>query len=198
MGYTETGRPQWSTTAVGKKNVVLAAILLTLFCVFFTFRNQSPPSSGTVSSSRTSTSTFSLGGKKDNLGDIYNDTLGVRIPRSLHSIDGLLAQSPVSLGLDTDAVAQFQKVYAINLPERTDKKDNMRLQAKATNFSIEIVDGVIGSKVSYKAIPYVSTREGPGRVVVTVVVDPSSPCQTFKQNNGTIGCWRAHLNVLQK
>lgn len=32
----------------------------------------------------------------------------------------------------------------------------MRLQARATNFSIEIVDGVIGSKVSYKAIPYVS------------------------------------------
>ncbi|KAK6387240.1 hypothetical protein LTS17_000507 [Exophiala oligosperma] len=144
MGYSEAGRPQWSTTTVGKRNIVLAAILLSLFCIFFTFRNQSPPS-GTASPSGMSTSKFSLGGKKDNLGDVYNDTLG------------------------------FQKVYAINLPERTDKKDNMRLQARATNFSIEIVDGVIGSKVSYKAIPY-----------------------TFKQNNGTIGCWRAHLNVLQK
>lgn len=82
MGYSEAGRPQWSTTTVGKRNIVLAAILLSLFCIFFTFRNQSPPS-GTASPSGMSTSKFSLGGKKDNLGDVYNDTLGVSIiPRS--------------------------------------------------------------------------------------------------------------------
>jgi hypothetical protein len=50
---------------------------------------------------------------------------------------------------------QFEKVYAINLPERSDKRDSMLLQAELTNFTLEMVDGVLGSEVSKKALPHV-------------------------------------------
>ena len=62
----------------------------------------------------------------------------------------------------------------VNLPERTDKKDAFTLQAGLTNISFSVMDGVLGSEVSPKALPY-----------------------GFNQDDGAIGCWRAHLNIYQ-
>jgi hypothetical protein len=63
------------------------------------------------------------------------------------------------------------------LPARTDRRDAFVLAAALSNFEAEIVDGVQGDTVPDKVIP-----PGLGR---------------GHFNEGEIGCWRAHANVLQ-
>ncbi|KAK5452078.1 hypothetical protein LTS15_007801 [Exophiala xenobiotica] len=141
--YRLPARGPWMAATFAKRNLVFACFLITLSGVISTYFYHEPIARNVASLSRRPG--FSPMGKSDNLGDIFNDTLG------------------------------FQKVYAISLPERTDKRDTMLLQAQLTNFTLEMVDGVVGSKVSPKALPY-----------------------TMKQDNGTIGCWRAHLDIFNK
>lgn len=62
----------------------------------------------------------------------------------------------------------------ISLPERTDKRDAFAVTAGITGFDYNITDGVDGSKISTKALPY-----------------------TMNQSPNSLGCWRAHLNVWQ-
>ncbi|KAL3420063.1 Procollagen galactosyltransferase 1 [Phlyctema vagabunda] len=72
----------------------------------------------------------------------------------------------------------FEKIYVIGLPERTDKRDAFSLQASLTDIHFEWLDGVKGEKVADKAIP-----------------------QFWPSNAGkgaTLGCWRGHMNAIQK
>ncbi|KAI1611048.1 hypothetical protein EDD37DRAFT_693586 [Exophiala viscosa] len=68
----------------------------------------------------------------------------------------------------------FQKVFVLSLPTRPDKRDSISVQASLTEFDVTFVDGVVGSEIGDKALPYTMT----GRV-------------------NELGCWRAHMNVLQ-
>lgn len=43
----------------------------------------------------------------------------------------------------------------VSLPERSDKRDAFSLQARLSDLSFVIADGVVGSEVSKKALPYV-------------------------------------------
>ncbi len=58
-------------------------------------------------------------------------------------------------GADRKAM-QFQKVFAINMESRTDKKDTRTLAAALTGFDIEWLPGVAYEDVSQKAAPPVS------------------------------------------
>jgi len=58
-----------------------------------------------------------------NLNDTYNSTLG------------------------------FQKVFAINLPARTDKRDALVLSSKVTGFTVDIVPGVVSGTILEKTLP---------------------------------------------
>ncbi|OQU96141.1 hypothetical protein CLAIMM_02264 [Cladophialophora immunda] len=69
----------------------------------------------------------------------------------------------------------FAKVFVISMPERSDKRDAFSLQARLSNISFEVRDGVSGADVSVKALPH-----------------------SFAQDAGATGCWRAHLNVMQE
>ncbi|KAH0344143.1 glycosyltransferase family 34 protein, partial [Aureobasidium melanogenum] len=69
----------------------------------------------------------------------------------------------------------FEKIFMVSLPERSDKRDAFSLQARLSNLSFEIVDGVVGSEVSVKALPY-----------------------TMNLKPGQIGCWRAEMNIIQE
>lgn len=60
----------------------------------------------------------------------------------------------------------------MSLPQRTDKRDAFAVAASFTGFKYNVTDGVVGSEVSTKALPY-----------------------TMSQKDGAVGCWRAHLNV---
>jgi hypothetical protein len=73
---------------------------------------------------------------------------------------------------------QFEKIFIIGLPTRTDRRDGMVLSAALSDIELEFVDGVIGNEVLDKAIP---AKPGNNRMP-----DP------------VIGCWRAHMNAIQE
>ena len=73
---------------------------------------------------------------------------------------------------------QFEKIFVIGLPSRTDRRDGMALSAALTNIEVEFVDGVVGKDVLDKAIP---AKAGNNRLP-----------------DGVIGCWRAHMDSIQK
>ncbi|KAK5109800.1 hypothetical protein LTR62_006533 [Meristemomyces frigidus] len=66
----------------------------------------------------------------------------------------------------------FQKIYVINLPRRTDHRDQASLAAHLTDLQIEYIDGV--TEVEEKTLPL-------GGDAIT--------------SEGAIGAWRAHANV---
>ncbi|EGO54786.1 hypothetical protein NEUTE1DRAFT_118315 [Neurospora tetrasperma FGSC 2508] len=71
---------------------------------------------------------------------------------------------------------QFQKIFVINLPERTDRRDAMTLAAALTNLQITWAKGVPGTDVPDKVIPGEDWEKSILR--------------------GNKGSWRAHMNVL--
>ncbi|KAL9107369.1 MAG: hypothetical protein Q9227_007734 [Pyrenula ochraceoflavens] len=54
---------------------------------------------------------------------------------------------------------QFGKIFAINLPERTDHRDALLLAGTLTGLEIDIVNGIRGETVEDKALPYPATKE---------------------------------------
>ena len=74
--------------------------------------------------------------------------------------------------------SQFEKIFVIGLPSRTDRRDGMVLSAALTDIEVEFVDGVVGKDVVDKAIP---AKAGNNRLP-----------------DGVIGCWRAHINAIQE
>jgi GR25 family glycosyltransferase involved in LPS biosynthesis len=105
-----------------------------------------PADFDTILSSRDTLSAIpSIGKSTDSLQDISNRTLG------------------------------FQEIFVISLPERTDKRDAIGLQASVTDLSLTYETGVYGADVLAEAKPYGMHR---------------SP--------GEVGAWRSHLNILQK
>jgi hypothetical protein len=72
----------------------------------------------------------------------------------------------------------FEAIYTIGLSDRFDKRDAIELAADVTNLKLTWIDGVRPDDMAPKAIP--PTFKLPG-------VLP-----------GVIGCWRSHMNVIQK
>ena len=81
---------------------------------------------------------------KGNLDDVKNSTLGV-------------SMSPPNLQwqLLTLFTLQFQKVFVVNLSDRSDKFDAITLASSLTGFKIDRIDGVRGKTVPDKALPAV-------------------------------------------
>ncbi|KUJ14781.1 glycosyltransferase family 25 protein [Mollisia scopiformis] len=71
----------------------------------------------------------------------------------------------------------FQKIFAVGLPERSDKRDALALISSLTGFKVDWVDGVKGESIPDKALPY-----GVDRV------------QLWENN---LGSWRGHLNAVR-
>jgi hypothetical protein len=74
-----------------------------------------------------------------------------------------------------DTTNQFEKIFAISLPERTDRRDGLVLAGAVSDIDIEFIDGV--RNVSTKSLPphYHEDLQASG-----------------------IGAWRAHLNAIQE
>lgn len=62
----------------------------------------------------------------------------------------------------------------ISMPDRTDKRDARAVLAELTGFRFTYMPGVDGASVPAVSLPF-----------------------TMNQKSGAIGCWRAHMNVLQ-
>lgn len=71
----------------------------------------------------------------------------------------------------------FQKVFAVGLPERTDKRDALTLTSSLVGFKIDWVNGVKGESIPDKAVPF-----GTDRVKLW-------------ENN--LGSWRGHMNAVR-
>jgi hypothetical protein len=67
----------------------------------------------------------------------------------------------------------------INLPDRTDRRDSMTLAAAVSGLRFTWVLGVKGETIAEKALP-------PG------------DRNTNARWDGVKGCWRGHLNALQR
>lgn len=75
-------------------------------------------------------------------------------------------------------MSQFEKIYVIGLPARTDRRDGIVLSAALSNMTIDLVDGVLGNTVVDKAIPTMEEHE--------------------RMKDPVIGCWRGHMNAIQE
>lgn len=73
---------------------------------------------------------------------------------------------------------QFEKIFVINAPWRTDRKDSISLAASHSGMSVNFVDGVDAEKIHEKAYP-------PGRAERGL-------------SKGLKGSWRAHMNALRE
>lgn len=78
------------------------------------------------------------------LEDVRNSTLGVSTDRSS------------TFSVPNANLPQFQRVYTINLPGRTDKLDAMKLTASLSGFNFDVIDGVKGADMLPKSLPGVS------------------------------------------
>ena len=54
----------------------------------------------------------------------------------------------------------FDKVFVISMPDRSDKRDAFSLQARLSNITFEVRDGVAGADVPAKALPLVRGFHG--------------------------------------
>ncbi|KAE8149570.1 hypothetical protein BDV25DRAFT_172761 [Aspergillus avenaceus] len=70
----------------------------------------------------------------------------------------------------------FQHIYAIGMPERSDKRDYLTLAASFLGINVDWRDGVYPDSITEKAYPERLSGSG---------VKPAA-----------IGCWRAHMNTL--
>ena len=78
----------------------------------------------------------------ENFDSVQNETLGVNISHCEWYWWMLMA-------------LQVQNIFAINLPERLDKRDNIALGSAVCNFRVDWIDGVRPQDVSPKLYPYV-------------------------------------------
>jgi GR25 family glycosyltransferase involved in LPS biosynthesis len=74
---------------------------------------------------------------------------------------------------------QFEKIFVIGLPSRTDRRDGIVLQAALSEMQVEFIDGVLGKDIVDKAVP-------------------TSPQGHERMADGRLGCWRAHVNAARE
>jgi hypothetical protein len=72
----------------------------------------------------------------------------------------------------------FEKVFAVGLPERSDKRDALALASSLTGFKLDWIRGVHGEDVSDKALPFGVDRN-----------------QLWETN---LGSWRRHMNAVRR
>lgn len=71
----------------------------------------------------------------------------------------------------------FQKIFVVNLPERTDKRDALSLVAALTDIKLTWTSAVRGTSVPDKALPLGVDRQG--------------------WRDGGIGSWRSQMNIIR-
>jgi hypothetical protein len=74
---------------------------------------------------------------------------------------------------------QFQEIFVVNLPERTDRRDGMVLAGALSEIQLGFIDALRGEEVLDKALP--PLREG-----------------TQRMANANVGSWRGHMNAIRE
>ncbi|KAG9251697.1 family 25 glycosyltransferase [Emericellopsis atlantica] len=76
-----------------------------------------------------------------------------------------------------NATLGFEKVLALGLPERSDKRDALVLMSELSGFHIEWIDGVKPADLPSKAVPY--------------------GIDATKVGDNFLGSWRSHMNAIR-
>jgi len=76
-----------------------------------------------------------------------------------------------------DGVSQFEKIFVINAPWRTDRKDSISLAATYSGIALDWIDGINVSDINKKAYPPGNHKD----------VTP-----------GGLGSWRAHMDAMRE
>ncbi|EXJ63176.1 hypothetical protein A1O7_03622 [Cladophialophora yegresii CBS 114405] len=108
-----------------------------------------------------------------------NSPTNVRSPSLAPSDSGrgtISAARQKSLGAIQNTTLGFEKILAINLPERTDYRDGLALAAAVSNIQVEFINGVHGDTVLDKVLP---------------------PKHVENPEAALRGSWRAHVNALR-
>ncbi|KAL2068973.1 hypothetical protein VTL71DRAFT_15311 [Oculimacula yallundae] len=74
----------------------------------------------------------------------------------------------------------FQKIFVINMPSRTDRRDATTLAAAVGKMDLEFIEGVGGDSIPEAAFP------------------PGGSVESIRLSNGIKGSWRSHMNALQE
>ncbi|OCT54584.1 glycosyltransferase family 25 protein [Cladophialophora carrionii] len=106
-----------------------------------------------------------------------SSNFGVIFQHSSSSRSGISSSRQRSLQSIQNATLGFERILAINLPERTDHRDGLILAAAVSNLHIERVDGVHGDTILDKVLP----PDHPEHI------DPAR-----------LGSWRAHMNAISR
>ncbi|OOQ90679.1 hypothetical protein PEBR_03211 [Penicillium brasilianum] len=104
---------------------------------------------------------------------------GIINEQRIHEQQGALKehQSQESIQDIMNATLGFNKVLAINIPSRTDKRDQLVLGSSLTGFVIDFIDGVDAKGINPKTYPYNWNQE---------------------HSATEYACLRAHLNAAQR
>ncbi|KAH7336278.1 hypothetical protein BKA65DRAFT_563288 [Rhexocercosporidium sp. MPI-PUGE-AT-0058] len=74
----------------------------------------------------------------------------------------------------------FQKIFVINMPSRTDRRDAISLAAAVSDLTVDFIEGVGGDSIPEAAFPPEGSRE------------------SIKLSKGIKGSWRSHMNILHE
>jgi hypothetical protein len=77
----------------------------------------------------------------------------------------------------TNNTLGFERVFAVGLPDRSDKRDALVLTSSLTGFKVDLINGVQGERVSDRALPFGVDRK-----------------QLWETN---LGSWRGHMNAVR-
>ncbi|XP_044717518.1 glycosyltransferase family 25 [Hirsutella rhossiliensis] len=86
--------------------------------------------------------------------------------------------APSHLPRTANRTLGFERVIAISLPERSDKRDALDLMASLTEFDIDWEDGVKASSIAEKAVPYGISLD--------------------RAKENFLGSWRGHMNIIRR
>lgn len=95
--------------------------------------------------------------------------------RSVRDASDQWPESKILRDIDNSTLG-FQKIFVINLPKRTDRRDSMSLAAAFSGIEVEYIDGV--TEVADEALP------------------PGGKEKNFQDS--VVGAWRAHMNAVRK
>ncbi|KAG4424023.1 hypothetical protein IFR04_002865 [Cadophora malorum] len=74
----------------------------------------------------------------------------------------------------------FQRIFAINMPSRTDRRDAISLAAAVSGMDVDFIEGIGGDSIPEAALPPVGSSE------------------SVKLSKGIKGSWRSHMNALHQ
>ena len=142
--------------ALPRSSVQLAVLCFGLLCSVVYFL-----------SSTTSSVPYAPAGLKNRLPGFQAPTLNASTPLEEDS-QPAAPSNPSAYGIEEpandpiwnikNATLGFQKIYAISMPSRTDKRDYLALMGLVSGLEIEFADGVNGSEMHPRAFPSVRLK----------------------------------------